>query len=83
MDHIGFKVESVETLKEDVERIAADNPRLAPAPVGTGAEGKALLEAVRGAPARSASTSMADLRRHPDRRRCRPDADARRTVAMR
>jgi catechol 2,3-dioxygenase-like lactoylglutathione lyase family enzyme len=44
MDHIGFKVENVAKLKEDVERIAADNPLLAPAPVGTGAEGKALLE---------------------------------------
>ena len=28
MDHIGFKVESVEALKADVERIAGDNPRL-------------------------------------------------------
>jgi catechol 2,3-dioxygenase-like lactoylglutathione lyase family enzyme len=42
MDHIGFKVESVEALKEDVERIAGDNPRLAPSPVGTGKEGAAL-----------------------------------------
>ena len=47
MDHIGFKVESVDKLKEDVERIAADNPLLAPAPLGTGAEGKALLELFR------------------------------------
>ena len=44
MDHIGFKVESVEKLKEDVESIAANNPLLSPAPVGTGAEGKKLLE---------------------------------------
>ncbi len=42
MDHIGFKVESVDACKEDIARIAADNPRLAPAPVGTGAEGAAL-----------------------------------------
>jgi len=42
MDHIGFKVESVEAFKADVERIAADNPRLAPAPVHTGKEGAAL-----------------------------------------
>jgi catechol 2,3-dioxygenase-like lactoylglutathione lyase family enzyme len=41
MDHIGFKVESVEALKEDVERLAANNPRLAPAPL-SGAEGGAL-----------------------------------------
>ena len=44
MDHIGFKVESVDKLKEDVERVAADNPLLTSAPVGTGAEGKKLLE---------------------------------------
>jgi catechol 2,3-dioxygenase-like lactoylglutathione lyase family enzyme len=42
MDHIGFKVESIDALKQDVERIAADNPRLAPEPLGSGAEGKAL-----------------------------------------
>ena len=42
MDHIGFKVESVETLKADVKRIADDNPRLSPSPLGTGKEGAAL-----------------------------------------
>src|ERR1700686_95087 len=47
MDHIGFKVESVAMLQEDVEHIAANNPLLAPAPVGTGAEGKKLLELFR------------------------------------
>lgn len=47
MDHIGFKVESVEKLKEDVDRVAADNPLLAPAALGAGAEGKALLELFR------------------------------------
>src|SRR5882724_1202956 len=41
MDHIGFKVEDMQVFKQDVERIAADNPRLTPAPM-TGAEGKAL-----------------------------------------
>jgi catechol 2,3-dioxygenase-like lactoylglutathione lyase family enzyme len=41
MDHIGFKVENMQAFKRDVERIAADNPRLAPAPM-SGAEGKAL-----------------------------------------
>lgn len=47
MDHIGFKVDSVEKLKEDVDRVAADNPLLAPAALGTGAEGKALLNLFR------------------------------------
>ena len=42
MDHIGFKVESVEAVKADVKRIADDNPALAPEPVGTGSEGIAL-----------------------------------------
>jgi hypothetical protein len=44
MDHIGFKVEDVEACKADIDRIAADNPRLAPSPVGTGAEGAALAK---------------------------------------
>jgi hypothetical protein len=30
-----------------VDRLAADNPLLAPSPLGTGAEGKALLELFR------------------------------------
>ena len=47
MDHIGFKVESLEKLKDDVDRVAADNPLLAPVALGTGAEGKALLELFR------------------------------------
>jgi catechol 2,3-dioxygenase-like lactoylglutathione lyase family enzyme len=42
MDHIGFKVESVDQFKADVERIAGDNPRLRPNPVATGKEGAAL-----------------------------------------
>jgi catechol 2,3-dioxygenase-like lactoylglutathione lyase family enzyme len=47
MDHIGFKVENMPAFLADVERIAADNPRLAPAPVGTGGEGKALADLFR------------------------------------
>jgi catechol 2,3-dioxygenase-like lactoylglutathione lyase family enzyme len=47
MDHIGFKVEDMAAFRQDVERVAADNPRLGPEPVGTGAEGKALLELFR------------------------------------
>ncbi|MGH9594032.1 MAG: VOC family protein, partial [Bryobacteraceae bacterium] len=46
MDHIGFRVENLDTCKEDIARIAADNPRLAPEPV-TGAEGGALAELFR------------------------------------
>jgi catechol 2,3-dioxygenase-like lactoylglutathione lyase family enzyme len=42
MDHIGFKVESVDQFKSDVNRIAGENPRLRPNPVETGKEGEAL-----------------------------------------
>jgi catechol 2,3-dioxygenase-like lactoylglutathione lyase family enzyme len=42
MDHIGFRVESLDAFKSDVDRIAADNPRLAPAPVAAGREGAAI-----------------------------------------
>jgi catechol 2,3-dioxygenase-like lactoylglutathione lyase family enzyme len=42
MDHIGFKVENIEIFQKDLNRITSDNPRLAPAPVSTGAEGAAL-----------------------------------------
>ena len=67
MDHIGFKVESVEAFKADVERIADDNPRLAPAPVSTGTEGEALDKLFeRSLPARPAPACRP--RRHPDRR---------------
>src|SRR5882757_3098567 len=43
MDHFGFKVESVEAVKEDVARIAGNNPLLSPSPLGSGPEG-AMLE---------------------------------------
>lgn len=42
MDHIGFRVENLEAFTKDLEQVAADNPRLAPAPLDTGAEGAAL-----------------------------------------
>jgi predicted enzyme related to lactoylglutathione lyase len=43
LDHIGFTVESLETFRADLERIAGDNPLLSPGPVGAGPEGKARL----------------------------------------
>jgi catechol 2,3-dioxygenase-like lactoylglutathione lyase family enzyme len=42
MDHIGFKVENVDAVKAEIDEIAANNPRLAPSPLGTGKEGAAL-----------------------------------------
>jgi len=48
MDHLGFKVDDLDECKKDIERIAADNPRLAPEPLGTGPEGAALANLCRG-----------------------------------
>ena len=42
MDHIGFKVEDLETFKKDIVTMAANNPRLSPASFA-GSEGEALL----------------------------------------
>jgi len=47
MDHIGFKVENVGACKADIERYSAENPRIAPEPVGTGPEGEALVKLFR------------------------------------
>jgi catechol 2,3-dioxygenase-like lactoylglutathione lyase family enzyme len=43
VDHIGFKVEDVEAFRKDLETIATNNPRLAPASF-SGPEGEALLK---------------------------------------
>src|SRR2546421_11771246 len=44
MDHVGFTVESVDKLKEDVEELVGVNPVLNPIPVGKGKESGARLE---------------------------------------
>ncbi len=44
MDHVGFTVEDVEKLKEDVDEVVGVNPVLSPIPVGKGKEGAARLE---------------------------------------
>jgi len=44
MDHIGFTVESVDKLKEDVDEMVGVNPVLNPIPVGKGKESAARLE---------------------------------------
>ena len=67
MDHIGFKVAITRGLQKDVAPIADDNPLLAPAPVGTGAEGGALDEADPSGLARWASITDRGLRRRADR----------------
>ena len=67
MDHIGFKVESVDAFKADVERIAGDNPRLAPAPVAHRRGRRGARQAVR-AQLRHGPAPARRPRRHPDRR---------------
>lgn len=43
-DHIGFKVESVQTVKERLQTLGDNNPHLRPLPIGGGAEGGARLK---------------------------------------
>ena len=43
-DHFGFKVESVEAVKKDMQAMAERNQLLAPLPIGLGPEGKARME---------------------------------------
>src|SRR5258706_5110333 len=43
-DHIGFRVESVEAVKQRLQSVGDDNPHLRPFPVGTGPEGEARLK---------------------------------------
>jgi catechol-2,3-dioxygenase len=44
LDHIGFTVESIEKLKEDVDEAVGINPLLNPIPFGKGKEGKARFD---------------------------------------
>jgi hypothetical protein len=46
LDHVGFKVESVETLKSELQRVKRERAALAPNPIGAeaGAEGEARLK---------------------------------------
>ncbi|MBI1993524.1 MAG: hypothetical protein HYS67_03755 [Deltaproteobacteria bacterium] len=44
LDHIGFKVESVEAFKKDLQTLVGRNPSLSPSPVGSGPEGAARLK---------------------------------------
>lgn len=44
LDHIGFKVESVEAIKDRIEELYKRNPRLSPGPIGAGPEGEVRRE---------------------------------------
>lgn len=43
LDHLGFKVESVDGFKKALQTMVGTNPRLSPSPVGAGPEGEARL----------------------------------------
>ncbi len=43
-DHFGFKVESLEAFKNDIEEMSGNNPSLTPQTIGMGPEGKARLK---------------------------------------
>lgn len=44
LDHIGFKVESVEKIKEEMAGLIGENPQMVTRPLGYGSEGKARLD---------------------------------------
>lgn len=44
LDHLGFRVESVDAVKERLEELSRRNPYLAPGPVGAGPEGEARMD---------------------------------------
>ena len=44
LDHVGFTVENIDTLKKDVEEAIGANPIMNPSPLGRGKEGAARLE---------------------------------------
>ena len=44
LDHLGFKVENVETFKTGLQKLIGANPSLTPKPVGVGPEGEARLK---------------------------------------
>jgi hypothetical protein len=50
LEHFGFKVESVEAVKRDMEEIIGSNPLMVTKPLGYGSEGKARLEVFKQCP---------------------------------
>jgi catechol 2,3-dioxygenase-like lactoylglutathione lyase family enzyme len=49
-DHIGFRVESIAAVQEQLRKVGDNNPHLRPLPVGTGSEGAARLKLFAGCP---------------------------------
>ena len=50
LDHIGFKVESVEQVKKDLEFLIGENPHMHGRPLGYGSEGEARLNLLKKCP---------------------------------
>ena len=50
LEHIGFKVESIEALKRDMDDLLGQNPQLRTRPLGYGEEGKARLKLIQECP---------------------------------
>ena len=50
LDHIGFKVESVEQVKKDLEFLIGENPHMHGRPLGYGSEGEARLKLLKSCP---------------------------------
>lgn len=50
LEHFGFKVESVDAVKRDMEEIIGSNPLMVTKPLGYGSEGKARLEVFKQCP---------------------------------
>jgi catechol 2,3-dioxygenase-like lactoylglutathione lyase family enzyme len=50
LDHIGFKVESVDQVKKDMEFLIGENPHMHGRPLGHGSEGEARLNLFRKCP---------------------------------
>lgn len=50
LDHIGFKVESVDAVKKDIANLIGENPQMVTRPLGYGSEGEARLNLFRKCP---------------------------------
>jgi len=49
-DHVGFKVDSIEQTKKDLDEIAANNPECAPKKIGGGPQGGGMLKDMEACP---------------------------------
>jgi hypothetical protein len=50
LEHFGFKVESIEAVKRDLDELTGVNPLMVTKPLGYGSEGKARLDVFKQCP---------------------------------